>query len=259
VPGAGAADVIRFERVELTFAGTGKRAAVPVLGGIDLAIGAGEFVALIGPSGCGKSTLLSLLAGYLAPSAGRVLLRGNGITAPGPDRVMVFQQPTLFPWLTAAENVGYGLRLSINRHRVDDRAQRVAALLELVGLRGFEKHYPFELSGGMRQRVEIARALAVEPLVLLMDEPLGALDALTRLTMQRELIRIWEETRKTVLLVTHDIDEAVIMADRVIVLSQRPAIVKEAIAVELPRPRHRDDPEVAAVARRIAGLLEVTI
>jgi NitT/TauT family transport system ATP-binding protein len=250
---------IRFDGVELAFPRNGRREALRVLGGIDLAIAEGEFTAIIGPSGCGKSTLLAMLAGYLAPSAGGIFLRDREIDGPGPDRVMVFQQPTLFPWLTAAGNIRYGLRLAANRRLAADAAGKVEALLDLVGLGGFAAHYPAELSGGMRQRVEIARALAVEPLVLLMDEPLGALDALTRLAMQREIIRIWEETKKTVLLVTHDIDEAVIMADRIVVLSQRPSVVKEVIEVRLPRPRHRDDPAVASVSRRVATLLDVTI
>lgn len=250
-------DQIEFRATSLVFGNLGARAPLTVLDGIECAVRSGEFVCIIGPSGCGKSTLLSLVAGYATPSAGAVLVDGTPVSAPGPDRVMVFQSPALFPWLTAAENVAYGLRLRANRSRSSQWRERVAYLMSLVGLKGFEHHYPAELSGGMRQRVEIARALAVEPEILLMDEPLGALDALTRLTMQSELTRIWQETRKTILFVTHDIEEAVILADRVIVLTSRPSTVGEDIAVNLPRPRHRDESGVRTLSRRIAGLLGV--
>jgi ABC-type nitrate/sulfonate/bicarbonate transport system ATPase subunit len=172
---------------------------------------------------------------------------------------MVFQSPTLFPWRTVEQNIAFGLTLRANRARYPKPGQVVEDLIRLVGLEGFGRHYPFELSGGMRQRVEIARALAVNPEILLMDEPFGALDALTRLTLQRETLRIWEETRKTVLFVTHDISEAVILADRVVVFTHRPAQVREIIPIDLPRPRHRDDPEVGVIANRIAELLEVTL
>jgi NitT/TauT family transport system ATP-binding protein len=222
---------------------------------LDLGIEADEFVAIIGPSGCGKSTLLSLLAGYLMPSSGRVLFRGEPIAGPGRDRMMVFQQPALFPWLTAAENVAYGLKLRANRGNGAVH-ETVAEMLRLVQLDGFARHYPSELSGGMRQRLEIARALAVNPLVLLMDEPLAALDALTRRTMQREVLRIWQQTQKTIVFVTHDIDEAVIMADRIVVMAQRPSFVLDVEKISLPRPRLREDPEVAGLARRLSLLLE---
>jgi NitT/TauT family transport system ATP-binding protein len=171
---------------------------------------------------------------------------------------MVFQHPTLFPWYTAAANVAFGLRLRAHRERAAEIPAIVENLLTLVGLRGFGNRYPYELSGGMRQRVEIARALAVDPQVLLMDEPFGALDALTRLTMQREMLQIWERTGKTVVFVTHDIGEAVVLADQVVVLSQRPASVKEIVSINLPRPRSREDPEVAEVARRVATLLDAS-
>jgi NitT/TauT family transport system ATP-binding protein len=258
MPSAASA-LIRFDQVSLAFGSALGRATVQVLDRVDFEIRAGQFVCIIGPSGCGKSTILSLLAGYLRPSFGRILVRDAPVAGPASDRAMVFQSGALFPWFTAADNVAYGLRLAANRHKVSCRNVNVDELLDLVGLKGFDRHYPFELSGGMRQRVEIARALAVNPDILLMDEPLGALDALTRLTMQAELIRIWQETAKTILFVTHDIDEAIIMADRVIVMSGRPSRVKEEIAVELPRPRHRDDPKVGALSRRIANLLGVAI
>ncbi len=249
-------DLVRFDRVALTFPSAQGRDPVEVVRRLDLDIGSGEFVAIIGPSGCGKSTLLSLLAGYLAPSSGRVLFRGIPVSGPGRERMMVFQQPALFPWLTTAQNVAYGLKLKANRSNGQNVEETVAAMLRLVQLEGFARHYPSDLSGGMRQRLEIARALAVEPLVLLMDEPLAALDALTRRTMQREVLQIWEKTRKTILFVTHDIDEAVIMADRIVVMAQRPTFVLEIEDVGLARPRLREDPEVGKVARRLSSLLE---
>jgi NitT/TauT family transport system ATP-binding protein len=247
--------LVRFDNVGLTFRGAGRRAPVDVLQRVDLAVNAGEFVAIIGPSGCGKSTLLSLLAGYLAPSSGRVLFQDQPIAGPGRERMMVFQQPALFPWLTAAENVAFGLKLKANRGS-RTAGDTVEQLLSLVQLDGFARHYPSDLSGGMRQRLEIARALAVNPQVLLMDEPLAALDALTRRTMQREVLRIWQQTRKTIVFVTHDIDEAVIMADRIVVMAQRPSFVLEIQEVELPRPRLREAAEVAGLARRLSSLLE---
>ena len=247
---------LRFDQVTLTYSGSSGSDCVEVIRALDLTIRGGEFVAIIGPSGCGKSTLLSLLAGYLLPSSGQVLYRGNRIDGPGRERMMVFQQPALFPWLTNEENVAYGLRLKANRGSGRAIQAAVDGLLRLVQLDGFARHYPSNLSGGMRQRLEIARALAVNPQVLLMDEPLAALDALTRRRMQREVLRIWETTGKTIVLVTHDIDEAVIMADRVVVMGQRPTSIIEIDEIALARPRQREDPEVRTVARRLSALLE---
>jgi NitT/TauT family transport system ATP-binding protein len=246
----------RFERGALTFAAPSRHEPVVAIKRIDLDVKSGEFVSIIGPSGCGKSTLLSLLAGYISPSAGSVLFNGRPVRGPGRERMMVFQQSSLFPWLTAAQNVAYGLKLQANRGELSDVAARVAEILRLVQLEAFAGHYPSALSGGMRQRVEIARALAVNPQVLLMDEPLGALDALTRRTMQREVLRIWAETRKTVLFVTHDIDEAVILSDRIFVMSARPSVLRDTVEVPLPRPRHRDDAAVTRLARHLSTLLE---
>ena len=254
--GAPGQELVRFDRVALTFPGGSGRSPVEVIRELNLDVQASEFVAIIGPSGCGKSTLLLLLAGYLAPSSGQVRFRGKPISGPGRERMMVFQQPALFPWLTTAENVAYGLKLKANRGDGRNVKETVAAMLQLVQLEGFARHYPSDLSGGMRQRLEIARALAVNPQVLLMDEPLAALDALTRRTMQREVLHIWEKTRKTILFVTHDIDEAVVMADRVVVMAQRPTFVLEIEEVRLPRPRLREDPEVGKLARRLSTLLE---
>jgi NitT/TauT family transport system ATP-binding protein len=247
---------IKFDRVCLTYDGSSARSAVDVLKDVDFEIAAGEFVSFIGPSGCGKSTLLTLLAGYIAPTSGAVSLDRRRVSGPGPERMMVFQHPALFPWLTAADNVAYGLRLRANREVGINIEEKVASSLKQVQLEAFGRHYPAELSGGMRQRIEIARALAVNPQVLLMDEPLGALDALTRRTMQREVLRIWQETRKTILFVTHDIDEAVVMSDRIFVMAPRPTYVRRVFDVGMPRPRLRDHPEVARLARHLAELLD---
>jgi NitT/TauT family transport system ATP-binding protein len=248
--------LIRFERVGYTYPARSSQPAVPVLHDVSFEAVTGEFVALIGPSGCGKSTLLTLLAGYLAPSAGRITCAGRQVIGPGRDRLMVFQQATLFPWLTSADNVAFGLRLKAQRRSGTAIAARVHEVLRLVRLEDVAGRYPGELSGGMRQRLEIARALAVDPAILLMDEPLSALDALTRRTVQREILAIWHATAKTILLVTHDIDEAIVMADRILVMAARPARVLREVAVSLPRPRERQDPAVAQLSRELASLLE---
>jgi NitT/TauT family transport system ATP-binding protein len=248
--------LIRFDSVRMTFPASSGRTSIEVIKDIDLGINAGEFVSFIGPSGCGKSTLLTVIAGYLKPTSGQVLLNGRPVTGPGPERMMVFQQPALFPWLTAEGNVSYGLRLKKNRHEPRSAKEKVASILKQVQLDQFAAYYPSELSGGMRQRIEIARALAVNPEVLLMDEPLGALDSLTRRSMQREVLRIWAETQKTILFVTHDIDEAVIMSDRIVVMGPRPTVIREILTNTLPRPRLRDDPAVARLTRHLSELLE---
>ena len=203
--------------------------------GVDLQIGSGEFVAIVGPSGCGKTTFLNAVDGLLPIAAGSLLLDGHEITAPGPDRAMVFQAPSLLPWRTVTGNVLYGLEM---QRRAGAESRTIAKrLIELVGLRGFDDSWPSELSGGMQQRVNLARALATDPELLLLDEPFAALDAQTRETMQQELLRVWNETRKTALFITHDIAEAVYLADRVIVFTARPGRVKLDIAIGLPRPR----------------------
>jgi sulfonate transport system ATP-binding protein len=204
-----------------------------VLDGIDLRIKPGEFVAILGGSGCGKSTLLRIIAGLEQEFEGSIHLDGAPITGPGLDRGYVFQEPRLFPWLTVEGNVGFGL---------EGRPEREALTrqhIELVGLKGFERSFPHQLSGGMAQRAAIARALVGLPQVLLLDEPFGALDALTRIRMQQEVLRIWEAERTTVILVTHDIEEAVYLADRVIVLSPRPGTLRRVLDIDLPRPRDR--------------------
>jgi ABC-type nitrate/sulfonate/bicarbonate transport system ATPase subunit len=206
---------------------------VRVLEDIDLDVREGEFVCILGPSGCGKSTLLNVVAGFLEPTAGAVRIDGEEVRGPDPRRIFVFQERGVFPWLTAAGNIGFGLG-GLPRA---ERERRVAHYVGLVGLAGFENAYPHELSGGMKQRVEVARALAVDPDVLYLDEPFGALDSITRLVMRGELLRIWQAERKTILFVTHDIEESVQLADRVVVMSSRPARIRRIVPIDLPHPR----------------------
>jgi len=210
-----------------------------VFDGINFTVGDGEFVSLIGTSGCGKSTLLNMAAGLSDVTAGRVLVNGKPVTGPGLDRGVVFQEFALFPWLTVLGNVAFGLKSKgISGKRQNEIARKY---VDVVGLSGFENYYPYRLSGGMRQRVGLARALAVEPAALLMDEPFGALDAQTRETMQNALADIWLTTRRTILFITHDIREAIYLSDRVLVLSGRPAHLSMELKVDLPRPRERRD------------------
>jgi NitT/TauT family transport system ATP-binding protein len=227
-------------------------ADLPVLDDISFRLKPGEFVALLGPSGCGKSTLLRLVAGLESPRSGTLREDGEPIARPFPSRVVVFQDPTLFPWRNVWDNVALGLEaqgiLKSKRHRVD-------AAIDLVGLSGFRKAYPHQLSGGMSQRVALARALVNDPKILILDEPLGKLDSLTRIAMQAELVSLWQRSGVTTLLVTHDVEEAVYLANRVIVFSDRPARIKADIAVDRPYPRHRGDPVLAELRRKILGLL----
>lgn len=208
-----------------------------------VAVGENEFVSLIGPSGCGKSTFLRLVAGLEAPSAGRILVDGQPVTGPSAERGMVFQTYTLFPWLTVFENVRFALKKS--GLSLDEQAKRVHQHLRLVGLERFEGAYPNQLSGGMRQRVAIARALVYAPGMLLMDEPFGALDAQTRLLMQELLLRVWQSHRTTVLFVTHDVEEALLLSDRIYVMTARPGRLKAEVVVDLPRPRTLMDTEAS--------------
>ncbi len=195
----------------------------------------GEFITILGPSGCGKSTILRVVAGLEEPSSGHVYLDGKEIKGPGPDRGMVFQSYTLYPWLTVEQNIAFGLQLK----GVSKKEQQEIShhYLELIGLKGFEKHYPIQLSGGMKQRVAIARALANDPEILLMDEPFGALDAQTRSIMQEILLKVWEETKKTILFITHDVEESIFLGDTVYVMTARPGRIKKGITVPIPRPR----------------------
>ncbi len=207
-----------------------------VLENINLQVHPGEFVCLVGASGCGKSTLLNIIAGLIPPSKGQVLVDGETVPGPGPDRGMVFQSYTLYPWLSVADNIGFGLRLrGLPRA---ERKQRIAYFLNVVGLTQFANAYPKQLSGGMKQRVAIARALANEPEVLLMDEPFGALDAQTKGQMQQFLLELWEQTRTTFLMITHDVEESIFLSQRIYMLSTHPGRIKEEIKIELPQ--HRD-------------------
>ena len=222
---------VSLDGVSMVFRRDGN--AVEVLDRISLEVRDGEFVCILGPSGCGKSTLLNIVAGFLPATAGQVVIGGETVRGPDPRRIFVFQERGVFPWLTVEGNIGFGLfRLS-----KEEQASRIAYYVKLVGLEGFERSYPHELSGGMKQRLEVARALAVNPDMLFLDEPFGALDSITRLGMRRELLRLWELERKTILFVTHDIEEAVQLADRVVVMSTRPARIQRIVEIDIPHPR----------------------
>ena len=221
--------------VEMTFAGP---PPVRVLEPIDLEVNDGELICLLGPSGCGKSTLMQIIAGFTKPTAGTVTIDGTRVNGPDRKRIFVFQERGVFPWLTVSDNIAFGLA-DLSK---TERAKRVAEYVELVGLDGFENAYPHELSGGMKQRVEVARALAVDPDMLFLDEPFGALDSMTRLTMRSELLRIWQAAKKTILFVTHDVDESVQLADRVVVMSARPATIRTIVEIDISRPRDISSP-----------------
>ena len=239
------------ENVRKTFSSKGRE--IVALAGIDLTISSGEFVAVLGPSGCGKSTLLNALAGFSLPTSGRVIANGAEVTHPGPDRGMVFQEYALFPWMTVAENVAFGLEIKKMKKQLI--REQVDRLLEKLQLLEFRDRFPKDLSGGMKQRVAIARVLALDPPIMLMDEPFGALDALTRRTMQDELLRIWMEFRKTIVFVTHGIEESIYLADRVVVMTYRPGTIKRLVPVDLSRPRDVGSPRFIALQKEISALV----
>ena len=248
--------ILTAEHVTRTFS-IGRGQDIVAVHDVSLAIDEGELVCLLGSSGCGKTTMLNLFAGFIQPTSGSVKLRGQPITAIEPRCGVVFQSYALFPWLTVQGNVEFGLRMQ--RAPAAERRHRAARFIDLVKLQGFERHYPAELSGGMQQRVTLARILAADPEVLLMDEPFAALDAMTRQEMQEELLRIQEASRKTVMFVTHSIDEALILADRIVVMSARPGRVKAILANTLPRPRHVSiqlSHDYAALKAEVWGLVE---
>jgi NitT/TauT family transport system ATP-binding protein len=226
---------------------------VYALKAIDLEVTRGEFVCLLGPSGCGKSTLLNAVAGFSLPSAGVITIDGEAIAAPGPDRGMVFQEYALFPWMTVEQNIAFGLQIKGEPRPVIQ--DRVGNLLELLNLQDFRKRYPKDLSGGMRQRVAIARVLALDSPIMLMDEPFGALDALTRRNLQDELLRLWLELKKTILFVTHSIEEALYLADRTVVMTYRPGTIKRDLAIDLPRPRDVASPAFNTLKKELSQLL----
>ncbi|HVW57322.1 MAG TPA: ABC transporter ATP-binding protein [Rhizobiaceae bacterium] len=243
-----ASPMIDIRHVQKRFAIRGGGQTV-VLENISLSIAANQFVSIVGRSGCGKTTLLNIIAGLDAASSGEVLIAGQRVVGPGQGQGMVFQQHSLFPWLTALENVAFGARsLPLGKA---EKISRARTLLELVGLEGSAGKYPREMSGGMQQRVAIARALALDPDILLMDEPFGALDELTRIEMQQELLRIWEARRKTVVFITHSIGEALTLSDRVILLAPHPGRIAHDITIELPRPRSRTDRHFNAIYEQV--------
>ena len=241
---------IRIEGVNKVFGAEDHE--VVALQDIDLDIPRGQFTCLLGPSGCGKSTLLNAVAGFAPPSSGTILVDGRPVTGPGPQRGMVFQEYALFPWMTVEQNIRFGLE--IKRMRGPEIERRVSDLLGLLSLADFRTRYPKDLSGGMRQRVAIARVLALDSPILLMDEPFGALDALTRRNLQDELLRIWAELKKTILFVTHSIEEAIYLADRIVVMTYRPGTIKRDLLVEIARPRDPAAPEFNLLKREL-GLI----
>ncbi len=226
---------------------------VVAVDGVSFSLENGEFCAILGHSGCGKTTLLNMVAGFEAPTKGSLSVDGTPIRGPGWERSIIFQDYALFPWLSVVGNIGFGL--DMKRTAPDDRNRVVRHHIDLVGLGGFEHHFPHQLSGGMRQRVAIARALSVSPRVLLMDEPFAALDDQNRRSMQDELVRIWQCEPKTVLLVTHSLDEAILLADHIIVMTRRPGRIKRRITVDLPRPRDEDDPGYIALRKTLRALI----
>ncbi|WP_019178575.1 ABC transporter ATP-binding protein [Methanomassiliicoccus luminyensis] len=244
--------ILTIDNLDKTFPRDGKD--MLVLDDFSMDVKEGEFVCILGPSGSGKTTILRLIAGLQAPTSGSMKLRGKEITEPGSDRGMVFQEFALFPWRSVKRNVEFGLE--IRGMPAEERTRISKHYIDLVGLTGFENSHPNQLSGGMKQRVGIARALASDPAILLMDEPFGALDAQTRNFMQKELLRIWQETKKTVIFVTHSVDEAVYLADRIVVLTNRPGKVKSVYSIDLSRPRDRSSPEFIELRKTVLDELE---
>ena len=242
---------ISFRNLCMSFDGNGRTSDLPVLINFNLDVRDGEFLCIVGPSGCGKTTLLNTAAGFCPPTSGEVLVDDVPVSCPDRRRIFIFQENSIFPWLTVEENIGFGF----NRKLEAEKEKTVAHYVEMVGLQGFERAYPRQLSGGMKQRVEIARALCANPDVLFMDEPFGALDFITRMRMRYELIRIWERETKTILFVTHDVEEAVQLADRVVILTQRPGIIGEIIDVNLPHPRDLNSPTYLSIRDEIFSIM----
>jgi ABC-type nitrate/sulfonate/bicarbonate transport system ATPase subunit len=238
-----------MENVNMVFDRDGK--TVPVLDNINFDVQEGEFICLVGPSGCGKSTMLNVMGGFLSPTAGSVTIDGEIVQGPDPRRILVFQDHGVFPWLTVEGNIGFGLS-----HLSDaERKQRIAHYVQLVRLQGFENTYPSDLSGGMKQRLQVARALAVNPDILYLDEPFGALDSVTRFLMRGELLRIWQTERRTIIFVTHDIDEAVQLADRVVVLSSRPAKIQDILTIDVEHPRNLSSSRYLELRDQLAKMI----
>lgn len=242
---------VRISGVHKVF--TTDTSEVVALKDINLEINSGEFICILGPSGCGKSTLLNAIAGFSLPSSGKLIANGKEVTCPGPDRAMVFQEYALFPWMTVAQNVAFGLE--IKKLPKEQIASRVNALLDKFNLHEFRDRFPKDLSGGMKQRVAIARVLALDSPMMLMDEPFGALDALTRRTLQDELLRIWMEFKKTVIFVTHSIQESIYLADRVVVMTYRPGTVKSIVPVVMQHPRDINSPQFISLQKELTHMV----
>ncbi len=252
ITGTGHGRVLEFDKVTKSFVKTESDEITHALAEINLKINPGEFVSIVGTSGCGKSTILRLIAGLIGPTTGQILLGGKPIQGAGPDRGMVFQKATLFPWLTVEKNVSFSLRMQ----KIHDK-ERVDQLIRMVGLEDFRKDYPHQLSGGMAQRVALIRSLINNPDILLLDEPLGALDAFTRMNMQDEILNIWRERKQTVVMVTHDVEEAIYMGTRVLVMEPRPGRIKADISIELPEPKERDSEAFQEYRKRILQMLDL--
>jgi NitT/TauT family transport system ATP-binding protein len=248
-------NAVSIRNVSMSFPGKHPGEQIDVLEKVSAEVAHGEFVCLVGPSGCGKSTLLNIVAGFLDATSGEVLVDGQPVTGPDARRIFVFQENGVFPWLNVVENIGFGLR----KLGTSERKRTIARYIDMVGLNGFEDSYPRELSGGMRQRVEIARALAANPDIIYMDEPFGALDFLTRMKMRADLVRIWQSEKKTILFVTHDIEEAVQLADRILVMTKRPATIQEIVDVDLARPRDLDSRGYLEKRDRIFRLMGMSL
>ena len=247
--------VLVFDKVTKSFAKTDSADITHALAEINLTIEPGEFVSIVGTSGCGKSTILRLIAGLIKPTSGEIRLDEKVIESAGPDRGMVFQKPTLFPWLTVEKNISFSMRMQGRR----DYKEKVERMLKMVGLEDFRKDYPHQLSGGMAQRVALVRSLINSPDILLLDETLGALDAFTRMNMQDEILNIWRQEKPTIVMVTHDVEEAIYMGTRVLVMEPRPGRVRADIKVDLPEPRERNGEEFQEYRNRILKMLDLDV
>lgn len=244
--------VLKLEDVSKSFPKVEKEDITHALDHINLEMKSGEFISLVGTSGCGKSTILRLIAGLIMPTVGKVTMNQEEITKPHPDRGMVFQKPTLFPWLTVEQNIGFSLK---TQDKLKGNEDKVTRMLQLIGLEDFKDDYPRQLSGGMAQRVALVRSLISEPSILLLDEPLGALDAFTRMTMQDEILNIWREKKQLSVMVTHDVDEAIYMGTRVIVMEANPGRIRADIPIELEYPRHRSSTQFTEYRNQILDML----
>lgn len=244
--------VLKLEDVSKSFPKVEKEDITHALDHINLEMKSGEFISLVGTSGCGKSTILRLIAGLIMPTVGKVTMNQEEITKPHPDRGMVFQKPTLFPWLTVEQNIGFSLK---TQDKLKGNEDKVTRMLQLIGLEDFKDDYPGQLSGGMAQRVALVRSLISEPSILLLDEPLGALDAFTRMTMQDEILNIWREKKQLSVMVTHDVDEAIYMGTRVIVMEANPGRIRADIPIELEYPRHRSSTQFTEYRNQILDML----